>query len=63
MIQEQANHVLSLCVQDIKGLKHQHQNHHIYEITINISNINTFKGDLEILSTSIIKIDEDDPHS
>ena len=37
--------------------------HHIYEITINISNINTFKGDLDTLSTSIIKSDEDDPHS
>jgi hypothetical protein len=51
MIQKQANHVL-LCVQDIKKIKASSPNHHIYEITINISNINTFKGDLD-LTTSI----------
>jgi hypothetical protein len=35
--------------------------HHIYEIIINI--INNIQEDLDLLSTSIIKIDEDYPHS
>jgi hypothetical protein len=38
-------------------------NHHIYEITINTLYHQHIQGDLDILSTSIIKIDEDDPHS
>jgi hypothetical protein len=49
-------------VQGIKGLKHQHQ--HIITFMGSPSiyhDINTFKENLEILSTSII--DENDPHS
>jgi hypothetical protein len=57
MIQEQANDVLSLCVQDIKGLKHH------YHQGIKIIIINTSIEDLDLLSISIIKIDEDYPHS
>jgi hypothetical protein len=40
MIKKEANHVLSLCVQDIQGLKHH------YHQGIKIIIINTSKGDL-----------------